>query len=100
MLLFAAAVSLLTGVVFGLAPAFESARASLAPALKNEAMAERLRRFHPRDALVVAQIAMSVMLMVGSVLVVRSLENALTVRLGFEPRGASAVGFDRHFAGL
>jgi len=93
-LLFAGAVSLITGVLFGLAPAFESARESLAPALKNEAVAERLRRFHPRDALVVAQIAMSVTLMVGSVLVVRSLENALTVRLGFEPRGASAVGFD------
>jgi predicted permease len=93
-LLFAAAVSLITGVLFGLAPAFESARSSLAPALKNEAVAERLRRFHPRDALVVAQIALSVTLMVGSVLVVRSLENALTVRLGFEPHGASAVGFD------
>jgi predicted permease len=93
-LLFAAAASMITGVVFGLAPAFESARVRLAPALKNEAVAERLRSFHPRDALVVVQIAMSVVLMIGSVLVVRSLQNALTLRLGFEPRGASTVGFD------
>jgi predicted permease len=93
-LLFATAVSMITGVIFGLAPALESVRVRLAPALKNEAVAERLRSFHPRDALVVVQIAMSVVLMIGSVLVVRSLQNALTLRLGFEPRGASSVAFD------
>jgi predicted permease len=93
-LLFAAAASLITGALFGLAPALEGARLNLAPVLKNEAVAERLRRFHPRDALVVAQIAMSVMLMVGSLLVVRSLQHALSLHLGFEPRGASTVGFD------
>jgi predicted permease len=92
-LVFTAAATLITGVLFGLAPAFESARVSLAPALKNEAADERLRRFHSRDLLVVGQIAMSVMLMVASLLVVRSLEHALNLRLGFEPRGAASVGF-------
>jgi predicted permease len=93
-LAFAAAASLGTGVLFGLAPAIQSVRVDLAPALKNEAVAQRLRRFPLRDLLVTAQIAMSVVLLVGSLLVVRSLQNALSVKLGFEPRGAATVAFD------
>lgn len=93
-LLFTAAVSISTGLLFGLAPALQSLRVNLAPALKNEAVADRLRKFHARDILVTAQIAMSVVLMVGSILVVRSLQNALNLKLGFEPRGAATVGFD------
>ena len=93
-LIFAGLISLLTGVLFGLAPALESARADLIPALKNEPIAGRLRRFHLRDVLVAAQVALSVVLVVGSVLVVRSLQNALRLHLGFEPRHAAAVAFD------
>jgi len=92
--LFAGAVSLVTGALFGLVPGIQSVRVNLAPALKNEAVAERLRRFHPRDLLVTAQVAMSVVLLVGSLLVVRSLQHALSLNLGFEPRGASTVAFD------
>ena len=93
-MLFAGAASLITGVLFGLAPAIQSVRVNLAPALKNEAVAERLRSFHMRDLLVTAQIALSVVLVIGSLLVVRSLQHALTLNLGFEPRGAATVGFD------
>ncbi len=93
-MIFAALVTVLTGLLFGLAPALQSTRAELAPALKNEAVAERLRRFQIRDALVAAQIALSVILIVGSVLVVRSLQHALSLNLGFEPRHAAAVSFD------
>jgi predicted permease len=57
-------------------------------------VAERLRRFQLRDALVSAQVALSVLLLVGSVLVVRSLQRALTVPLGFEPRHVALVSFD------
>ncbi|HUI57827.1 MAG TPA: ABC transporter permease [Bryobacteraceae bacterium] len=93
-MLFAMLASLVTGVLFGLAPALQSVRTALAPALKNEAVAERLRRFHLRDLLVAAQVAMSVVLLVGSVLVVRSLQHALSLNLGFEPRHATTVAFD------
>ena len=93
-MLFALAASVITGVLFGLAPALQSARVDLAPALKSEAVADRLRRFALRDLLVTGQVALSVMLVVGSVLMVRSLENALSLHLGFEPRGAAAVAFD------
>jgi predicted permease len=93
-LLFAALVSVLTGILFGLGPALRSTRGSLAPALKNEAVMEHLRSFHVRDVLVAMQVAMSVLLLVGSVLVVRSLQHALNVPLGFEPRQAAGVSMD------
>ncbi len=93
-MLFAMGISLLTGLLFGLAPAMQSTRAELAPALKNEAVAERLRKFQVRDVLVAAQVALSVVLLVGSVLVVRSLQRALSVNIGFEPKQAAALSFD------
>ena len=98
-LAFAALVSLATGVLFGLGPALRSARADLAPALKSGPAIEHLRRFHMRDILVSAQVAMSVLLVVASVLVVRSLQQALNVPLGYEPRHAAAVGMDLSLQG-
>ncbi len=93
-ILFAGLASLFTGVLFGLVPALQSVRASLAPALKNEAPVQRFRRFQLRDALVAAQVALSVVLLVVSVLVVRSLQHALNLHLGFEPRHAASVSFN------
>jgi predicted permease len=97
--IFAMAVSLLTGVLFGLAPALQSTRPQLAPALKNESVGERLRKFQIRDIMVSGQVALSVVLLVGSVLVVRSLQHALSVNMGFEPRGAASVSFDLSLQG-
>ena len=93
-MLFTAAVAVVTGILFGLAPAWQSTNPALAPALKNEAVAERLRRFQMRDILISAQVALSVLLLIGSVLVMRSLQHALSVPLGFEPRHAALVEFD------
>lgn len=98
-MLFAAGVSVLTGLLFGLAPALQSVRAQLAPALKNEAVAERLRRFQMRDVLISAQVALSVLLLIGSVLVLRSLQHALSIPLGFDPRNVAMVGFDLQLQG-
>jgi predicted permease len=93
-LLFTAVVALLTALLFGLAPALQSTRASLAGAMKNDAPAERLRRLSLRDILVTAQVALSVVLLVGSVLVVRSLQHALSLNLGFDPQHAAVVSYD------
>ena len=93
-LLFAAAVSLFTGLLFGLVPALQSTRATLAGAMRNDAPSDKLRRINLRDLLVTAQVALSVVLLIGSVLVVRSLQHALTLRLGFEPQHAAVVAFD------
>ena len=93
-LVFAGVASLLTGLLFGLVPALQSTRSSLTAALKNETAVEGLRRFQLRDLLVTAQVALSVTLLVGAVLVIRSLERAMTVPLGFEPQHAASVSVD------
>jgi predicted permease len=93
-LLFTAVVSLITGLLFGLAPALQSTRASVAGALKNDAPSEKLRRLNLRDLLVATQVALSVVLLIGSILVVRSLQHALNLNLGFEPQHAAILSYD------
>jgi predicted permease len=93
-LAFTAAVGLLTTLLFGLAPALQAASADLVSALKNSSVTERLRRFQLRELLVTTQIGLSLVLLIGTVLVVRSLERALTINLGFNPRDAVMVAFD------
>jgi predicted permease len=93
-LLFTAVVSILAGLLFGLVPALQSTRASLAGAIKNEAPVEKLRRLSLRDILVTTQVALSVVLMIGSILVVRSLQHALGLNLGFDPQHAAVLSYD------
>jgi predicted permease len=92
-LAFTAAAALLTTLLFGLMPALQAIRADLVPSLKN-APSSRFRRWGVRDLIVTAQVALSVVLIVCSVLAVRSLQHALTIRLGFEPAHAVSVSFD------
>ena len=93
-LLFAAVVSLLSAFLFGLTPALQSTRAALIGAIKNVAPADRLRRLNLRDILVTVQVALSVVLLIGSILVVRSLQHALGVNLGFQPEHAAVLSLD------
>jgi predicted permease len=98
-LAFTAAAGLLTTLLFGLAPGLQAARTDLIPALKNAAFNIRFRNWHLREILVTLQIALSVVLLVGTVLVVRSLQRALTINLGFNPQNAVAVAVDLGLAG-
>src|SRR5262249_52559623 len=96
---FAAVVSLVTTILFGLVPALQSTRSHLSSALKNEAAAEWRRRWPLRDLLVGVQVALSVVLLAGSVLVIQSLRHALSLPIGFEPQHAAAVSFDLSLQG-
>ena len=91
---FTAAIALLTTILFGLAPALQAIRADVIPSLKNEPASNRLRRVGVRDFLVAGQIALSVILVICSVLVMRSLQHALTLNVGFKPEGAVSLSFD------
>ena len=91
-LCFTAAASLATALLFGLLPALQAVRTDLIPSLKN-APANRIRRWSARDLIVTGQVALSVILVICSVLVVRSLQHALTMNLGFEPANAVSVSF-------
>lgn len=96
---FTLAVALSTTVLFGLTPALQAIRTDVIPSLSNEPVSIRLRRLSVRDFLVAAQIALSVVLVICSVLVVRSLQHALSLNLGFNPNGAVSVSFDLRMKG-
>ncbi|HEX7314427.1 MAG TPA: ABC transporter permease [Pyrinomonadaceae bacterium] len=91
-LLFTLAVSLCTGLVFGLAPALQASRPDLVPVLKGEAQrAGRARRFSLRNALVVAQVALSLVVLVCAGLFVQSFRHAKSIDPGFATRDAFLV---------
>jgi predicted permease len=84
--LFTLAVSLLTGALFGLAPALRASRAQLGEALKSGARAgDGPRAARLRSSLVVAEVALSIMLVAGAGLLVRSFVRLLEVDPGFRP---------------
>ena len=94
-LLFALGLSLLTSVVFGMAPALQSAKPDLLPALQGHDPAiGRRRRVTLRSALVVVQVALSLLLLVIAGLFVRSLQHAHQIDLGFQPAGVLTMSFD------
>jgi macrolide transport system ATP-binding/permease protein len=83
-LLYTLAFSILTGVLFGLAPALHAARGAVYTVLKDESsVTARFRRSRGRMSLVVAQVAFSLLLLLGAGLVLRSLEKVRPTRLGF-----------------
>jgi predicted permease len=84
--LFTFLVSLATGLVFGAVPSFQATRPDVAPTLKDESRAAGSRssgRF--RNGLVVAQVALSLLLLIGAGLFVRSLSNLAAIDPGFVP---------------
>ncbi|HVS65018.1 MAG TPA: ABC transporter permease [Thermoanaerobaculia bacterium] len=84
-IVFAFALSLLTGLLFGVAPALRSARADVALALREQSTGPTRSRQRLRGALVVVQVALALALSVGSALLFHSFLRLRAVELGFEP---------------
>jgi putative ABC transport system permease protein len=82
---FAAAAALAAGILTGLAPAFQSSRADVSTALKSGGAKGGIHRSRLRTSLLVFQAALSVVLLVGAGLFVRSLRNVRAVHLGYDP---------------
>jgi macrolide transport system ATP-binding/permease protein len=84
-LFFALAISCVTGLAFGLAPALRTARPELVPSLKDESFVpdEHARRFNLKNALIVLQVAISLALLIGSGLFLRSLNEAQRIDTGY-----------------
>ena len=99
-LAFTFAAALLTGIAFGLAPAFRSTRVDLTPALKKGAGSSAAegrmggRWFSLGNALVVAQVALAMVVLVGAGLLVRTLRNLRTVDPGFDTRNLLTFSLD------
>ena len=79
----AAALAMLTGVLFGLAPALQATRVSLAPALKQSLTGARRSRPGLSRVLVVSQFAFTLLLLVAAGLFTRTLSNLQSIQLGF-----------------
>jgi predicted permease len=106
-LTFALCLSVLTGLVFGLAPALRASRPDLVPSLKdaNEAFnigkrpSRRLRWLGLSNILVMIQVAASIVLLVAAGLMARSLRNAQHVDLGYSADGIAVLEVDVREAG-
>jgi predicted permease len=98
---FTVVLSLLTGLLFGLVPALQASRPKLSAELKNEVqtIGHGPRQFSLRNLLVVAQVALSLVALIGAGLFIRSLQNAQEIDPGFVTDHLAAVTFDVGAAG-
>jgi predicted permease len=102
---FTIAVSLLTGVFFGIAPAFRSVRIDLTPALKSDQGSSGSsghaggKWFSVGNALVVAQVALAIVVLAGAGLLVRTLANLRSVDVGFDSHNILIFGIDPTLVG-
>ena len=83
---FTCLLALVTGVLFGLVPALRSSKLDLVPALKDEASFAGLSWSRLRNALVIAQVSVCLVLLIDAGLCVRSLINARSIDPGFDTR--------------
>ena len=98
------AVAVLTGVLFGLAPALRGTRIDVGPVLKENAgslsgASFGGRRFGLGSALVVAQVALCLIVLAGAGLVVRSLANLKNINPGFDTRNVLEFAIDPSLTG-
>ena len=102
---FTIAVTLFTAIVFGIAPALRSSRIDLTPSLKGTGSSVAIavphsgRRFRLGDALVVAQVALSIVVLIGAGLLVRTLRNLHSIDPGFDAHNILLFGIDPNLAG-
>lgn len=87
-LLFMVAISVLTGLIFGIFPALQLSKTNVNQTLRDEGRGSTggHRRVQLRGALVVGQVALSLMLLIGAGLLVRSFSRLLRVEPGFDPK--------------
>jgi putative ABC transport system permease protein len=94
-LFFAFLLSVASGVLLGAAPAWAASHPSLTNSLKGEdALARTGRPWTLRNVLVVAQIAMSVVVLSLTLLFLRNLQSAAGINIGFQPHGLLMLSVD------
>ncbi|HSL70096.1 MAG TPA: ABC transporter permease, partial [Longimicrobiales bacterium] len=91
---FGLALALITGLVFGLAPALQASRPALTHALKSESSRRSSRGGRLRRGFVMAQVALSLVLLASAGLFLRSLQRAARIETGFDARNVYTLSFD------
>ena len=90
---FALALGVLSTLLVGIVPAMHGRRTDVVTALKEEQTRTSVR-WHARDVIVGLQVALALVLLVGSLLIVRSLQQAAAIDVGFTPAGAVTLRVD------
>jgi predicted permease len=103
-LVFTAALTFASGILFGLTPALCSSRVDLTPSLKESASslgaaAHTGHRLRLGGALVIAQVALSIVVLIGAGLLVRTLRNLHSINPGFDAHNILLFGIDPALAG-
>ena len=99
-LLYTFVLSIITGLLFGVPPAWVATRPALAKALKGEEVpAGAARRWNLRSFLIVAQITTSLVLLCATGLFLRSLQSASNIDIGFRSRGILIMNIDPQLHG-
>ena len=102
---FTAALTLATGLLCGLAPALRGLRGDLTPSLRENASSssgaapQGGKRLRLGDALVVAQVALSIVVLVGAGLLVRTLQKLQSIDPGFDTQNILLFGINPNLAG-
>jgi len=98
-MLFAFGIALVTGLIFGLAPARHALGSDLAPMLHGANATADRKRFRLRNSLVTAQVALSLMLVITALLFLRSLQNAAVTDPGFTTANVEIASVDVSLSG-
>ena len=93
-LIYTITLSVITAVLFGLAPALQSVRRDLVTAIRDDSERSGYRRSRLRSALVVSQVLLCTVLVAGSMLFLRSLGNARSIDPGFPTAGVIDIPID------
>ncbi len=99
---FTAVISLLTGIVFGLAPAWHASNPDIVPVLKSDipgTFGGRRRRLNLRSSLVVSQVALSLVVLLCGALFIKSFRNAQTMDPGFVTKGVLLISMNPELVG-
>lgn len=99
-LAFTILLSVLTGIVFGLVPAIQYSRMELSERLKDDSRSQTQgpHSQRTRSILVISEVALSVILLAGSALLVKSFVKLLHVDLGFDPQNVLAMNISLPFS--
>jgi len=99
-LIFTLVVSLATGFVFGLAPAWHASNPEIVPVLKGDTgEGQKRARFTMRNSLVVAQVTLSLIVLVCGGLFIKSFRNAQKMDPGFNPQGVLLISLNPELIG-
>ncbi len=98
-LIFTFLISVVTGILIGLLPALQSTKVDVQDSLKDKTSFGAYRRSLLKSSLIVLQVCLSLILLIGAGLMLRALQKAQSINLGFDPQNSVAISFDLRLQG-